>query len=630
MQHGPGGALAPAPPGVADVLLGFAQEPPPPEGFSLAGFDERIAGMEAQQLRLTAAGDYRAVFHLTYLSFSKQVRGALAAGRFADIAFAADMCCRFVDAYLHQLQRWDAGDPSQCRAWRTAFGTAQSGRANVLQAMFLGMNAHIHYDLAFVTLGACRAAGDLDGARAEGALSGARSGVPVRRYRDFLLINQIGWESLPLLQDLVLSAFSKTLQWSNKAVAAVTKTVGARLLMGARDTSWGHTALLVHAREPADRMAVAAMIDAHAASHTHAVLTLSANPTRALDGVRRWRDRGTDLPEDARDRLVAMAAANPVVADLVLRQLAFAGANPVVVLEALLAAGEDRLAGRFTALVAAHAPGPARDELQRHLCGCGPSARRAARALLAEGGDRRALPAELAADVRRSWQQLAAEARRCAVVPEVARSSALSDALRATYERLSAAAGSPPPEDEQPPPTAGQARALLAVHPDPWVRACAATMGRDEGAATVSEIVERVLFLKTTPLFMEVDPAELLPVAEAIATRQYSPGQLLVRAGHAVEGIHVVVEGRVRVSQHRGGRPVPAAELGVGDALGELSALNGTPATADCTAVTDVRTAFLPTADLVDLLHRHPRIAIGLLRVLSQRLTATTQQLEGG
>lgn len=143
-------------------------------------------------------------------------------------------------------------------------------------------------------------------------------------------------------------------------------------------------------------------------------------------------------------------------------------------------------------------------------------------------------------------------------------------------------------------------------------------------------LIERVLFLKDTELFMEVEPAVLVHVAEQLEPRAFRAGDPLVRAGEKVGGIHVIREGRVEVSQMRGERRLNIAELGAGDSVGELSALNETPATADCRALEDVATFFLPSHVLAALLHRHPRLAIGLIRLLSRRLVSTTLRLGAG
>jgi CRP/FNR family transcriptional regulator, cyclic AMP receptor protein len=129
-------------------------------------------------------------------------------------------------------------------------------------------------------------------------------------------------------------------------------------------------------------------------------------------------------------------------------------------------------------------------------------------------------------------------------------------------------------------------------------------------------------------MFREIDPTALLPVAEELERSTFAEGQVLVRSGDPSNGIHLITDGLVRVTQTRAGEHVPVADLRRGDALGELSALNETTATADCTAITAVQTLFLPTRVLVALLHEHPLIGLGLVRVLSQRLMATTLQLD--
>jgi CRP/FNR family transcriptional regulator, cyclic AMP receptor protein len=629
------GAVTATPPGVADVLIGFCQQPPPAEGYTLAGFDARLAEMAEQGDALAAVEDYRGVFHLTYLTFSRQVRSALALNRFADEAWAVDMSCRFVDAYIEQVRRWERGDPSQCQAWRAAFGWAQTGRANVLQAMFLGMNAHIHYDLAFVTLGACRAAGDLD----EAADSPTRAGVPESRYRDFLLINQIGWESIPHIQDTVLGTFQRTLQWGNRPVANVTKALGQRLLMHARDTSWCHTALLVHAQDERERMAVAAMIDAHAASYIHLVEALTLRPRRLARALRRWREREVDLPAHARDQLLTMATTNPVVAELALHQLAFAGADPSEVVDALVAAGSPRLVSAFAAMVARHAPARRRSELEAHWSRPGPRSTAALEAVLLGGHVPVAdLPAGPVATVCRGWQRDLLDTRLCASVPEVAAIPALRWALLHHAHKLSEQltraghADDVPPSGEQALPIA-QARALLATHPDAWVRLCATRLTAPpprEGEHDVDQLIETVLYLKDTSMFREVDPTALLPVAEELEARSFVEGEVILRSGDPPTGVHLITDGLVRVTQARAGEHVLVADLRRGDALGELSALNETTATADCTAVTAVHTLFLPTRVLVALLHQHPLIGLGLVRVLSQRLMTTTLLVDRG
>ncbi len=126
---------------------------------------------------------------------------------------------------------------------------------------------------------------------------------------------------------------------------------------------------------------------------------------------------------------------------------------------------------------------------------------------------------------------------------------------------------------------------------------------------------------------MEVEPTVLVALAEKLEERTFAAGTTLVSAGARSEGIHLIRVGRVAVAQHRGSERVAVATLGPRDSFGELSALNATTATANCVAETAVSTFFIPAEVLSHALHEQPRLAIGVIRMLSQRLTETTLKL---
>jgi hypothetical protein len=99
--------------------------------------------------RLRAAGDRRAVFLTVYTRMTAAVRDAIAAGRFADPAWMRRYTVTFADHYRRAFLAFERGDHDAVPPpWRVAFGTALAGDALVAQDAFLGINAHINYDLA--------------------------------------------------------------------------------------------------------------------------------------------------------------------------------------------------------------------------------------------------------------------------------------------------------------------------------------------------------------------------------------------------------------------------------------------------------------------------------------------------
>jgi hypothetical protein len=99
--------------------------------------------------RLRARGDRRSVFLTIYTRMTRDVLAAIEDGTFADPDWMREYVVTFANYYRRAFLAWERGtleavpDP-----WRIAFGTATRGDALVVQDAFLGVNAHINYDLA--------------------------------------------------------------------------------------------------------------------------------------------------------------------------------------------------------------------------------------------------------------------------------------------------------------------------------------------------------------------------------------------------------------------------------------------------------------------------------------------------
>ena len=617
----------------------IGQQAPPDGGYRLAVFDALIATMARDLAAMQASGDRRAVFQLTYLTFSREVRAGVHAGQFEDSAWAIDMCCRFVEVYLEQCARWARRDPTQCGAWQLAFAESESGRASVLQAMLLGMNAHINYDLAFVTLGACRAAGDLDQGGALSALRASQAGVPIVRYRDFLRINQVAWESLPRIQDTVLSAFHPVFYLGNRLARRVTMAMGERILLHARESSWLQTALLLHARDDAERLAVEHLIDANATAIGRGIDLLSGRPMRMRRALQGWRDRGRTITPTTTATILAMAARDPAIADLAMRQLATAGADLLPTIRQWCEAEAIVPATALAVHVTRHAPPRGREALRHFLGGRDDRRERVLEQFVLHrtAQSRPELRRWPVDPVRRRWRRREALARAALATPDVITAhDPLHAALEQDLRRLGpwrAALGDRTTMRAAQIPSTDVLVTRLRRHDDRWIRLLATQRAGEIGLLpslnpSMTVLIDRVLFLKETQVFLEIDPSVLLHVAERMREEAFVSGSRVVTEGDPSDGIRFIVDGTVEVRRRQGDRSTVVATLGAHDAIGELSTLNATPATADCVACSDGRCLVLPAEVLLDLLTQHHRLALGLLRTLSERLIATTQRLD--
>ena len=121
-------------------LLAAVEEP----FETVDGVFDRLRDLER---RLREAGDRRAVFLTVYTRMTAAVRDAL--DSFADPDWMRRYTVTFADYYRRAFRDFERGkldavpDP-----WIVAFAAAVEGSALVAQDAFLGINAHINYDLA--------------------------------------------------------------------------------------------------------------------------------------------------------------------------------------------------------------------------------------------------------------------------------------------------------------------------------------------------------------------------------------------------------------------------------------------------------------------------------------------------
>jgi Family of unknown function (DUF5995) len=90
-------------------------------------------------------------FALLYLRTTEGMRDANNAGEFSDPTFwDTEVIPTFADYYLDAYAAWKRGDQRQVDpAWRIAFRT-EPERLNCTQLLYLGINAHVNNDLAFM------------------------------------------------------------------------------------------------------------------------------------------------------------------------------------------------------------------------------------------------------------------------------------------------------------------------------------------------------------------------------------------------------------------------------------------------------------------------------------------------
>jgi len=130
--------------------------------------------------------------------------------------------------------------------------------------------------------------------------------------------------------------------------------------------------------------------------------------------------------------------------------------------------------------------------------------------------------------------------------------------------------------------------------------------------------LETALLLHRIPLFADLHPEALLPLARLSSYLALAPNELLFAQGSFGDALFIIVHGALRIE--RNGEPL--ARLGQGEAVGELAVLDWQPRSAD--AIADVPTTLLRVErnDLMDLLQEKQELLHALIALLSRRIRA--------
>lgn len=130
--------------------------------------------------------------------------------------------------------------------------------------------------------------------------------------------------------------------------------------------------------------------------------------------------------------------------------------------------------------------------------------------------------------------------------------------------------------------------------------------------------LETALLLHQVPLFADLSPEALLPVARLSSYRILAPDERLFEQGSFGDALFVVVDGLLRIEQE--GRLL--ARLGKGETVGEMAVLDWQPRSASVIAEQASTLLRVERNDLIDLLQEEPALLRSLLALLSRRIRA--------
>ena len=138
--------------------------------------------------------------------------------------------------------------------------------------------------------------------------------------------------------------------------------------------------------------------------------------------------------------------------------------------------------------------------------------------------------------------------------------------------------------------------------------------------------------LKRMQLFADFYDAEIQAFIDQSTRREVPAGHVFLTMGIVNASIFVICKGSVRVERIGTADDVPLATLGAGETFGELSFMDGSPATASVTAAESSEVLELPREAIDGMIQGYAPLAIKLWRnlalLIKERLVKTNEVVD--
>lgn len=210
-----------------------------------------IQRMQQRVQRWQQAADQRAIFLHCYMMMTGNMLKAVDAGEFEDRAWVSRLLHRFADYYFDALEVYEQDCDAAPAVWRVAHDATLGGECRAVQRLFLGVNAHINYDLVLALADVL-----------EEEWPTGDEGLRRLRYRDHCHVNEVIARTVDGVQDEVVERVEPLMDVVDKVMGPVDEWLTAWVIRRWRDEVWRNAVLYLDARQPAARAALRRRIEA--------------------------------------------------------------------------------------------------------------------------------------------------------------------------------------------------------------------------------------------------------------------------------------------------------------------------------------------------------------------------------
>ena len=143
--------------------------------------------------------------------------------------------------------------------------------------------------------------------------------------------------------------------------------------------------------------------------------------------------------------------------------------------------------------------------------------------------------------------------------------------------------------------------------------------------------MENIDFLKSVPIFSELDDETLAKASKLGNVQSYPKDAIILTEEDAGSALFVIVSGKVKISRlssDNQSKEVILSILNPSDFFGEMALLDGLKRSATATSMEESKVFIIQRNDFLDLLTTHPEVSIALLQELTQRLRAAGMKIK--
>jgi len=135
--------------------------------------------------------------------------------------------------------------------------------------------------------------------------------------------------------------------------------------------------------------------------------------------------------------------------------------------------------------------------------------------------------------------------------------------------------------------------------------------------------------LAQVPLFEDLSPNDLVRLAAVVRRRHYGREAVIFLHGQRADGVYILVDGQVKLYRTSAdGRQQTLHTVSPPSAFAEAPVFAGGLFPASAMALRASECLFLPRAELIEQVRRHPEMSLRLLGSMSQRLQHFVRLIE--